>query len=173
MDKLQAELSAVASKAAVLERKIIESDPLRQPILSASATVEVVIASSEKVSANFMDRGGYCALCRADQALLVTSSTQSNGNQIGGDRVSYRSVFSLDRSGAGFGTLVSSLAKAEYVQIEFLMLPENAKILGGHASLVLNSATTIVFDIPAQVANQRRVFVRSISTELAKVIPKN
>jgi len=42
--------------------KVEKIMPFRQPINAASTTVEIIVASDEKVDTHYMDRGGYLIL---------------------------------------------------------------------------------------------------------------
>jgi len=61
--------------------------PYRQPIRSASATVEVFIQSDESLNTTFMDRGGYLAFVRGTDPVLITAGRQSDVRQLGSGRL--------------------------------------------------------------------------------------
>ena len=67
--------------------------PYRQPINSASATVELIVASDEQIDAHYMDRGGYLILAKDQEKLFEVYSDDSWAKQMGKGRVLYRGIF--------------------------------------------------------------------------------
>ncbi len=144
--------------------------PTEQPLRTATATISVVVASKEKTSASYMDRGGYLALVFGATALLETAATTSSAEPGADGEVIFRGVFQADQSKIPDGLRISSLMKVEYAQISFLMIPEDSIIRSGHAAIVLNNVTRIEFDIPRQLMDGQRIFVREIKPALEKAL---
>jgi len=106
--------------------------PYRQPVRSATSTVEVLIRSDESFDNFFMDRGGYLVFGKGNQALLTTGGSQCLGKQLGGGRVIFRGVFEMDATDPAIGKPVAGLQEAEYVQINVSALLKTDK--SGHSA---------------------------------------
>ena len=158
-------------------KKIVErleqQDPLRQPITSCTTTVTVLIKSDEKVSAHFMDRGGYVAVAQGSSALLKASSHESWGNQLGNGIVRYRGVFTMPADSSAVGKPIQFLKQGKYLQIEFAKMPENSLVSEGKVIFVLNDLTRLEFDVPEQQSEARRVFVRDLSHGMKALASNN
>lgn len=137
--------------------------PFRQPVRSASSTVELVVESPEQVNTNYMDRGGLLAFGRGNAALLVTAATESTARQLGRDRVLWRGVFQMDAGDSAVGQPVSRLRDAEYVQIEFAQMAKDAHVLEGRAIVTINSAVRLEIQVPEQTAQDGRIVVRNLA----------
>ena len=128
--------------------------PFRQPINAASATVEVIVDSDQKINTHFMDRGGYLIFAKDQKALLTVSSQDSWGSQLGNDRVLYKAIFNMDVNDYAAGKPVSTIAESEYVQIFFHQIPKDKKILSGKAVCTINTEIRFEIDIPEQMPVQ-------------------
>ena len=172
LEKLRSDITAVEKRAADLEKKILASDPVLQPIRAAKATVELQAESDDKVNTTYMDRGGFFALASGNTPMLVTSGREANAHQLGNRRILWRAVWNMDASDQAVGKRVKSLRDAEYCQITFLMMPKNSKILGGSVRLTINNDVQLDFLIPPQQAVEDRIFVRDISRVLSSLQEK-
>lgn len=158
-------------------KKIIErleqQDPLRQPIATCTATVTIFIKSEEEVSAHFIDRGGYVAICQGTSALLQASSHESWGNQLGDGIVRYKGIFTMPADSSTVGKTITFLKQGEYIQIEFAKMPENCLVTEGKTIFVINDTTRLEFDVPEQQTNGRRVFIRDLSNGMKALASNN
>lgn len=149
----------------------LEADrPSNKPLASASMTVQVVIDSSAQVNNYFMNKGGYAAFCNGQNALMLTSSNESFGNTISTKEVRYRAVFQMPADDKMVGRPLRELLEAEYLQIEFLTMDENQTVKYGHAIVVLNDGFRVEFDIPPQISQGRRIFVRDVQDRLRSLL---
>ncbi len=144
--------------------RLEKENPLRKPIASATATVQVTIKSDAKVNSHFMDRGGYVALIKGSDALLLASSHESWGTQTGKGEVVYRGVFTMPADAPAVGKPIEFLKGAEYLQTEFIKMPTNSLILNGKAIFVINDSVRLEFSIPQQQSDEKRVFVHNLAT---------
>lgn len=128
--------------------------PYRQPINSASATVELIVASDEQIDAHYMDRGGYLILAKDQEKLFEVYSDDSWAKQMGKGRVLYRGIFNMDANDPSAGKPVNQLAKAEYAQIFFHKIPKEKKVLSGKAVCTINNDIRFEIDIPEQMPKQ-------------------
>lgn len=159
---LRAETTELRSKAEAL-------DPLRQAIKSATATVEVVIASAEAINSHFMDSGGYLAFAKGEDALMVVNSIDCFGLQQGGDRVLFRGVFTLDATSPIIGKGIGVLKISEYLQIGFKPMKPKQHVVSGRAVVTVNNAVRLEFDIQPQDMAADFVIVRNVAQALAQL----
>lgn len=153
--------------------KLELEDPLYKPIASATATVEVNIESSDQINIRLMERGGgYLAFCRETDALLVTSSKDSYARQTGNNVVIYSAVFQMPATNSAVGKPIEFLKDSDYLQIKFLELPNNSKVLEGRAVVVINGSMRFEFLIPPQKMQEDIIFVKGIKGFIEKQVEK-
>jgi hypothetical protein len=61
-----------------------------------------------------------------------------------------------------------TLRDAEYIQCEFMPMPDGATVVTGKVIFTINGTFRLNFDIPPQTALGKRVFVRDLSPEMNK-----
>lgn len=144
--------------------------PYRQPIRTATATVEVTIISNEKVNTTYMDSGGYIVFGKGKEALLVMSSTQCRAWQTGEGKVIYRAVFNMDAADSAVGKPVYSLKEAEYTQINFLPMPKESKVLAGKAICTFNNIVRTEITIPPQETVKGLIFARNLENVFSEFL---
>jgi hypothetical protein len=158
-------------------KKIVDrlenQNPLRQPIASATANVILTIKSDNAVSSHYMDRGGGVAFAQGNSALLTASSYESWGNQMGNGEVRYTGNFTMAAVDPALGKPIEFLKQAQYIQIEFVVMPENSTVTGGKVIFVINGSMRLEFDIPKQQSNGQRVFIRDLAVGLKPLISNN
>jgi len=144
--------------------------PARQPIASATATVVLTIKSDDNVSAHFMGQGGFAAFGQGNIPLLLTSSHESWGSQIGNSTIQYTGTFTMPADSPAVGKPIEFLKQAGYVQAEFNAMPSNSLITGGKIIFVINNSTRLEFSIPEQRSDGRRVSVRDLGKGLQPLV---
>lgn len=164
---LETELSASKEEIAELEKKTVPVNPYRQPIRTASATVEVIIQSSDDINTQFLDRGGYLAFAKGQEVLMVVSATTCFARQIGNNRVLYRGVFELDATSEATQKPILFLKQAKCVQLGFAPMPEKMKVLGGKAICTLNNVVRVELSIPSQQMQKDFIIVPDIRAALS------
>jgi hypothetical protein len=165
-EKLAAESTA---KLALAEERIRLSQPILQPLQSATATLEVYAEYDQQVSNFFMDRGGCVALCSGTSALLSVSDINSTGQTVGANEVRFTGNFRLNVIGSAIGKSIQELLSAGYLQCRFEKL-ESSKLLRGTATLILNGNIRLSFAIPEQAIEEKNFFSRDIRAELLAVL---
>jgi len=151
------------------EQRIRELDPLLQPLASASCIVHVTVENSENVQNDYMDSGGYLALGKGNDALIVMSDTRSQGRTIGSNQVLYTGEFRMTSESDFVGKSLQELKGAEFLQCEFVMI-KSKSIKGGDISIVLNGNVRLKFMIPAQITTDNKIFVRNLGDDLQKYL---
>lgn len=163
LEKLQTDITAVEKRAAELEKKVQASDPVLQPIRAAKATIELQVESNDQVNTRYIDSGGYFALARGKNPILVTAGNEAIAKQIGNSRVLWRGVWNMDASDQAIGKQVRSLKEATYCQIIFKQMPKDSKIIKGSVRLTINNEVQLDFIIPGQQVAGENIFIRNIS----------
>jgi hypothetical protein len=155
-------------------KKVVERLDADRPgnrlLSSASASVEVVVDSRSEGSIRYANQGGYIALGKASEALLVASSGESTERPLGTNVVLLRSVFQMAPDDRNVGKPVWNITNAEYIQIEFAAMRRDRHILGGKATLILNSSLRLEFEIPPQTANGQLIIVPNVQGALRSVL---
>jgi len=167
LEKLKTDITAVEKRAAELERKVQASDPVLQPIRAAKATIELQVESDDQANTMYMDNGGYLALARGNDPILVTAGREAIAKQLGNSRVLWRGIWNMDASDQAVGKQVKSLKEASYCQIKFNMMPMNSKVINGSVRLTINNDVQLDFVIPRQQAAGDLIFIRGISNVLS------
>lgn len=130
-----------------------------QPIRTATATIEITVASEEDINTTYLDRGAYLAFGKGSESLLTMSSRQCTAKQQGDGKIVYRAIVNMDVSDAAFGKPVYSLEEAEYIQIGFLPMPEESQVIMGKITGIFNGGTVLETSIPAQETTNGKIFV--------------
>jgi hypothetical protein len=133
--------------------------PYKQKIRTATATVVITISSEEKVNTKYMDRGGYIVFLKNNQPLLIMSSTTCTAKQTGEGKVIYRAIFNMDAKDKAVGKPVYFIKDSDYIQIEFVPMPEKSKVLSGEAICTFNNNVRIEITILPQETKERKIFV--------------
>lgn len=153
--------------------RLEKQNPLRQPIVSATATVVLMIESDANVSTHFMDRGGYAVFGRGQSVLLTASSHESWGNQTGEGEVRYEAIFTMPADDSAVGKPIEFLREANHIQTEFLEMPASSLVTGGKVIFVINDSTHLRFSIPQQLSDERRVFIRDLAEGMKPLAASN
>lgn len=143
-------------------KRVEEIKPYRQPIRSATSTVEIIIESDKKINTTYMDRGGYIVFGKGNEALIGMASTQCRAKQMGGSKVLYRGIFNMDAKDRAVGKPLNHLQETEYVQINFVPMPKEANIISGEAICTFNNLIQIKIAIPSQKTKNGLIFARHI-----------
>lgn len=133
-----------------------------QPIRTASATIEVTIASDEDINTTYITKGAYVAFGKGGESLLLMSSTQCTAKQTGNGQLVYRAVVNMDVSDDAFGKPVRFLEEAEYIQLSFLPMPKQSQVTTGKITGIFNGGTVLEMNIPAQETTDGKFYVRGL-----------
>lgn len=133
-----------------------------QPIRTATATVEVTVASNEDINTTYIDRGAYVAFGKGSESLLMMSSRQCTAKQTGDGQLVYRAVVNMDVSDAAFGKPARFLEEAEYIQISFVPMPKQSQVTEGRITCIFNGGTLLEMSIPAQEITEGKILVRGL-----------
>jgi hypothetical protein len=167
--KAEQRIGTLESQTTQLSSKADELDPLRQGITTASATVEVIIATADALNSHFMDSGGYLAFTKGQDALMLLTSLDCFAVPQGAGRVMYRGVFTLDATSPIIGKPIGILKTAEYLQIGFKPMKEKQHILGGRAIVTVNNTVRLEFEVPSQDMASNFAIVRDLTSGLRQL----
>lgn len=142
--------------------------PYTQKIRTATATVEVTILSEEKIHVNYMDRGDYITFKKNNQTLLTMSSTKCTAKQTGEGKVIYSAIFNMYAKDKAVGKPVYFIKDSDYIQIEFVPMPEKSKVLSGEAICTFNNNVRIEITIPPQETKEKKIFVYDLKGAFLK-----
>jgi hypothetical protein len=142
--------------------------PYRQPIRTATSTVEVIILSNENVNSTFMDSGGYIAFGKREKPLIIMSSNQCIGKQTGKGKVIYRGVFNMDATDSAVGKPLYFLKEAEFAQVCFFPMPKESKVIEGKAICTFNSIVQIEITIPLQETKEGLIFAHNLESAFSE-----
>jgi hypothetical protein len=143
-------------------KKVEEIAPYRQPIRSATSTVEIVIESDKEINTTYMDRGGYIAFGKGNEALVTMASTQCRARQMGESKVLYRGVFNMDAKDQAVGKPLNYLKETEFIQISFLPMPKETNVISGEAICTFNNLIQIKITIPSQEIKNGLIFAHNL-----------
>jgi hypothetical protein len=112
-------------------------NPDAQTVMTAQATVDIFVKSSENVSGYDLGSGGYMLLSnKGNVILLLMYAPEDQRNQQGNGRVRYTGVFNMDATSVFAKNTIGVIKQADYAQI----------LEGGIATVIINS--NVRFDIP-------------------------
>jgi len=153
-------------------RQVEATARYKQKIRTATATVEVTILSEEKIYTNYMDSGGYITFKKNNQTLLTMSSTKCTAKQTGEGKVIYSAIFNMHAKDKAVGKPVYFIKDSDYIQIEFVPMPEKSKVLSGEAICTFNNDVRIEITILPQETKEKKISVsdlKDIFSEFGKV----
>lgn len=165
LDERQKEIAELRSKAEGLE-------PLRQPIQTATANVEIIVASNLGAGTRHWPMtGGALAFLSEQEVIMQLEANASRADEEGGGRAKYRAVFSLDATNPTVGKSIAILRGTHSVQIHFNKMEPNQRVFGGRAVVVINNAVKLDFTIAGDCTSCWRVRAASLrgSTPLPRV----
>lgn len=162
LEKTRAELEKAQATIRAL-------DPIRQPIASVAVLADVFIKSDQPFDNHYMDRGAWFGFARGSEALLATSTGESLAKTMSEGEVLFRGVFNSPINGPFVGKPIPELAAAEYVQVDFLMLPADAEVLRGTITVTLNGTQRFEFLVPPQKAMGQKIVARDLSPMMSKL----
>jgi len=139
---------------------------IHKSIVVASVTVEVKIISDWDFNGRVANAKAYLAFIKGNNPLLVTSSIGYTAGQTGNGEVVYKGELDMDAKGFDVGKPVSYLKDAEYIQIEFGMMPSDSSVLEGDVICIINNSVRLKFAIPPQKLLNNRIFIRDLSESL-------
>lgn len=133
----------------------LEADsPVKKPIASATATIEVIIQSEKNENSDNMGAGAFFAFGKGTEALLLMSSTASRVYPTQKGQLAYRSVVAMDASDGAVGKPIGFLSAADYLQVQFALIPEGQIVLGGKIICTFNGSFRVEASIPRQVMHK-------------------
>lgn len=160
--------------------KLLEAtatNPLAEPIASATATATVEFATTEKTSIGVnIGQGGFVAFGSGNTPLLIATTPNNIGIAAESGRGVYRIVGEAAADEPYMGKPINSLLDAKYVQVSFLksLIPANAQIIRGTVTWVINKSVTLKFDIPPQLAgeaaNCSKIMITDVSYGLRPLV---
>lgn len=156
------ELAKTRAELEKAQATIRALDPLQQPIASVTVLADVFIKSDQQFNSHFMDAGGWIGFCRGSDALLSTTTGESIFKTTEDGVVIARGIFNSPIHGQFVGKPIPELRAAEYVQLQFKMLPQNAEILRGIIVFTINGTQRFEFQVPTQTAVGDKILVRDL-----------
>ena len=144
--------------------RLDSEDALRRPIISVLARVEIVIRTDLKIDKNRTDNGGYLALCRDSDTLLLASSDSFYTRQSEEGKVKYSGVFQMSATDSAADKPINELDETEYLKIGFFAVPKNSNVVDGKVIIIINTSQRFDFQIPPQKMQDDTIFVREIDS---------
>jgi hypothetical protein len=142
--------------------RLDSENALRRPITSVLAAVEIVIQTDLKIDKNHADNGGYLALCRDSDTLLLASSDSFYTRQSEEGKVKYSGVLQMSATDSAAGKPINELDEIEYLKIGFFAAPKNSIVVDGKVTIIINTSQRFEFQIPPQKMHEDMIFVREI-----------
>ena len=136
--------------------------PYKQKIRTATATVNIVIKSKDTIDTLHMTEGGYIAFIKDNKPLLIMASPQCNTKQIDEERGIYHAIFNMDAKDSAIGKPIYFIKETDFIQIEFLPMPEKSKVLSGEAICTFNNNVRIEITILPQETKEKKIFVSDL-----------
>ena len=140
--------------------------PFVKPISTCGATVEIVVELQVEVetTSHYADAGGYLVFGSGKERILLTSAPDSWGRRLSDNEYLCRGVFEMDAKDPAVGRPVAALKSAEYIQVKFMWLPEDVKLIRGEAICIINGEIHLKVLFPPQMAREGMIFARDIDS---------
>jgi predicted RNase H-like nuclease (RuvC/YqgF family) len=156
----QEALLKLANKLQELEKHI---DPLKKPLASATAKIEIIIKTDKHINARY-GAGGYLAFCKNGQFLLMTIAQYADTYPHAEGEVLYKLDLQMDAENSAVGKPIEILQTSDLIQIMFHPhpIPENSQVVKGKASVVINGNERFEFEILPQQMQGKNIFIRDV-----------
>lgn len=157
----QEALLKLANKLQELEKYI---DPLKKPLASATAKVEIVIKTDKHNPNARYGAGGYLAFFKNGQSLLMTAALYADTYPYAEGEVLYKLDLQMDAENSAVGKPIEILQTSDLIQIYFHPhpIPENSQVVKGKASVVINGNERVEFEILPQQMQGNNIFIRDV-----------
>lgn len=170
LGELRAAVDGTTGALKDLTARLDASSPVRQALLTASASVEIVVRSDRDVDAHDIGCPSRVTFYKGQDPLLELSASDCFLKQQGGARVAWRAEVQMSPGNTGAGRPVASLAEADRVDAEIELIEAGAEVLGGKVACTLNSAIRVEVPISNQTTRGGRVTVPLSREALASVL---
>jgi len=133
-----------------------------KPIVTATATVEIVVRSEEQFNVHHPYQGAILAFGKGKEALLLLSSKESTARQMGKAEVRYSSELDMKPTDKSFKQPLSFLEQVEYAQVRFEIIPPDSEVLSGTVICIFNNNIPIELSVPSQKMLGNLITIRHI-----------
>ena len=163
----QEALRKLANKLQELEKYI---DPLRKPLASATAKVEVVIKTDKQISGvRYTGDAAYgvLAFLKNGQQLLTTIAPYTYAHQYAEGEVLYKLDLQMHAENSAVGKPIEILQTPDWIQIMFqpFVVPENSYVVKGRASVVINGNERAEFKILPQQMQGKNILISDVKNK--------
>ena len=144
-----------------------------KPIVTAAATVEIIIRSEEKINKpkRYLHSEAVLAFGKGTEALLQLSSKESTAKQMGIGEVRYSSELDMKVTDKAFKQPLSLLQQVEYAQLRFDIIPPNSQVLSGTVVCIFNNNIPIELSVPSQKMYEKLIVIPNI--DIAEALRKH
>lgn len=160
----QEALLKLANKLQELEKYI---DPLKKPLASATAKVEIVIKADIQISGTRYNVGGYLAFVKNGQSLLMTTAQYTDAYAHAEGEVLYKLDLQMSAENSAVGKPIEILQTPDLIQIMFppFVVPENSQVVKGTASVVINGNERAEFKILPQQMQGKYILIGDVKNK--------
>jgi hypothetical protein len=170
----------VRTSLTTLTERMDEAKPNRQPIRTATATIEIALEQSDTshpeslqfdVKARDMGCPSVMSLMSGTETVLTLSSPDCFFRKQRNGEVVYWAVVTMDPSDSASGKPVSSLASADSIRASIHLIRGNNRITRGRALITVNNSTRMEVAVPPQVLRNNTALSaipKSVLADLSK-----
>jgi hypothetical protein len=147
------------------EQQIAALHPFRQPIVSATAIMQLAVKSDKEIRQQVHGGGGaFLVFAKGGDQLLRAGSDEYSAIQTGKGQIHYTSTLTMSPNSLVLGHPVSFLQNVESIKLTFRGkgMEENGEILSGRVLCIINSSTPLVFAIPRQTIQGKEITISDI-----------
>jgi hypothetical protein len=146
------------------EQQIAALHPFRQPIVSATATMQLAVKSDKEIRRQVHGGGAVLVFAKGEEQLLRAGSDEYSAVQTGKGQIHYTSTLTMSPNSPVLGHPVSFLQNVESIKLTFrgMGMEENGEILYGRVLCIVNSSTPLVFAIPTQTIQGKEITIPDI-----------
>ncbi|HUT51834.1 MAG TPA: hypothetical protein VM658_00440 [bacterium] len=138
-------------------------DPLRQDIISATATVFLTIKSDTDRHFPDKDNALYVSLINGNTVLLKASTYEYIADKAENGLVKFTIPLTMSQEDPAIGKPIDSLRQAQQLQVYFGSKTEVSFVTDGKAIFLINNSIRLEFTIPPQQINDSKIYVRDLS----------
>jgi hypothetical protein len=161
-----------------LQKKVESLSPYRQPIVTLTATMQIVVKSYKQIERISQGRGASLVFTKGEERLLWAESGEYEAVQLGNGRVRFSSDLTMSIYSPARGDPISLLQGIDSIKLVFHAIgigntgiEMNTEILYGRLICNVNNVITLTFPIPSQRVQGKEIFIPDIDKVLQTIKP--
>ena len=167
-------LKQAQKKVNILEEEVVKLNPYQQPLVTFTATMQLIVKSDTQIRDGTSQGGGaFLLLSKGKVPLLSAESNRQSVYRAGVGQIEHTSVLGMDINSPARGKPISFLQETDSIKLVFHLMGDgnsgiemNSEILYGRVVWNINNVIPLTFPIPKQTVKGKEIFIPDIDKVL-------